>query len=94
MGNIETTTKFSRLQSNSSVEDNYYFTLVNCLFSLQLQRKTINLYLLYRKCSLKLDLKSGYLLHRKPFKDDEKCFQLHLKSSFCSRNIEVFVIIF
>ena len=79
MGNTKKTTKFSRLQSNSSVEDNYYFTLVNCLFSLQLQRKTIIVYLLYWKCSLKLDLKSGYLLHRKPFKDDKK---LDLKFNF------------
>ena len=47
MGNIETTTKFSRLKSISSIEDNYSFTLVIYLFlsvSLQLQRKTIILY--------------------------------------------------
>ena len=47
MGNIETTTKFSRLESISSIEDNYYFTLVIYLFSsvsLQLQKKTIILY--------------------------------------------------
>ena len=44
MGNIETTTKFSRLKSISSIEDNYSISLVIYLFSsvsLQLQRKTI-----------------------------------------------------
>ena len=47
MGNTETTTKFSRLNSISSIKDNYSFTLVTYLFSsvsLQLQRKTIILY--------------------------------------------------
>ena len=47
MGNIETTTKFSRLKSISNIEDKYSFTLVNYLFSsvsLQIQRKTIILY--------------------------------------------------
>ena len=46
LGNIETTTKFSRLKSISRIED-YSFTLVIYLFSsvsLQLQRKTIILY--------------------------------------------------
>ena len=44
MGNIETKTKFSRLKSISSVEDNHSFTLVIYFFSsvtLQIQRKTI-----------------------------------------------------
>ena len=44
MGNIETTTKFSRLKSISIIEDNYSISLVIYLFSsvsLQLQRKTI-----------------------------------------------------
>ena len=47
MGNIEITTKFSRLKSISSIDHNYSFTLVIYLFSsvsLQLQRKTIILY--------------------------------------------------
>ena len=47
MGYIETTTKFSRLKSVPSTEDNYSLTLVIYLFSnvsLQLQRKTIILY--------------------------------------------------
>ena len=47
MGNIETTMKYSRLKSISSIEDNYSFTLIIYLFSsvsLQLQRKTIILY--------------------------------------------------
>ena len=47
MGNIETTTKFSRLKSISSIEYNYSFTLVIYLFSsvsLQLQGKIIILY--------------------------------------------------
>ena len=47
MGNIETTRKFFRRKSISGIEDNYYFTLVNYLFSsvsLQLQKKTIILY--------------------------------------------------
>ena len=33
MGNIETTTKFSRLKSISSIEDDYFFTLVIYMFS-------------------------------------------------------------
>ena len=47
MGNLETTIKFSRLKSISSIEDNYSFTLVIYLFSsvsLQLQRKIIIIY--------------------------------------------------
>ena len=47
MGNIETTTKFSRLKSISITEDNYSISLVIYLFSsvsLQLQRKTIIFY--------------------------------------------------
>ena len=47
MGNIETTTKFSRLKSISSIEYNYSFALVIYLFSsvsLQLQGKIIILY--------------------------------------------------
>ena len=47
MGNIEVTTKFSKLKNIFSIEDNYSFTLVIYLFSsvsLQLQRKTIILY--------------------------------------------------
>ena len=47
MGNIEVTTKFSKLKNISRIEDNYSFTLVIYLFSsvsLQLQRKTIILY--------------------------------------------------
>ena len=47
MEKLETTTKFSRWKSISSVEDDYYFTLVIYLFSsvcLQLQWKTIILY--------------------------------------------------
>ena len=47
MGNIETTMKYSRLKSISSIEDNYSFTLIIHLFSsvsLQLQRNTIILY--------------------------------------------------
>ena len=42
MGNIENMTKFSRLKSISSIEDNYSFILVIYWFSsvsLQLQRK-------------------------------------------------------
>ena len=47
LGNIGTTTKFSRLKSIPTIEDNYAFTLVIYLFtgvSLQLQRETIMLY--------------------------------------------------
>ena len=32
-----------------------------------------------------------YLLDWKPFRSDEKCFLFHLKSSFCSQDIYVFV---
>ena len=28
-----------------------------------------------------------YLLHRKPFKNDEKCFLFHLTSSFGSQDV-------
>ena len=35
-----------------------------------------------------------YLLHWKPFKNDEKCFLFHLKSSFRSQDTYVFVIAF
>ena len=47
MGNIETTTKFSRLKSIPTTENDYSFTLVIYLFpsvSLQLQMKTIILF--------------------------------------------------
>ena len=47
MGNIEHTKNFYRLKSISSIENNYFFTLVIYLFlsvSLQLQRKTIIIY--------------------------------------------------
>ena len=47
MGDIETTTKFSRLRSISRIEDNYSFTLVIYLFSsvsLRLQRTATILY--------------------------------------------------
>ena len=46
MGNIETTTKFSRLKNISRIED-YSFTLVIYLFSsvsLQLERETVIFY--------------------------------------------------
>ena len=35
-----------------------------------------------------------YLLKWKPFKNDEKCFLFHLKSSFRSRDIWIFVLNF
>ena len=35
-----------------------------------------------------------YLLDWKPFKNDEKCLLFHLKRSFCSQDIYVFVTIF
>ena len=38
--------------------------------------------------------KKYYLLHWKPFKSDEKCFLFHLKSSFRSQYIQVFVMTF
>ena len=47
MGNIEATAKFCRLNSISSIENDYSFTLVNYLFSsvsLQIKRETIILY--------------------------------------------------
>ena len=37
---------------------------------------------------------SFYLLQRKPFKTDEKCFLLHLKSSLRSQDTETFVLTF
>ena len=38
--------------------------------------------------------KLHYLLHWKPFKNDEKCFLFYLKSSFRSQDILVFVMAF
>ena len=35
-----------------------------------------------------------YLLQWKPFKNDEKCFLFHLKSSFCFQDISSFVLTF
>ena len=35
-----------------------------------------------------------YLLQRKPFKNDEKCFLFHLKSSFHSQDILIFLLTF
>ena len=59
-GSKETTTKFSRLKSIFSIEDNYPFTLVICLFSsLFTITKEVNHPLLWRKCSLKLNLKKS-----------------------------------
>ena len=37
---------------------------------------------------------SLYLLQCKPFKNDEKCFLFHLKSSFCSQDNYIFVLTF
>ena len=37
---------------------------------------------------------SCYLVQRKPFKIDKKCFLFHLKSSFRSRDIYIFVLTF
>ena len=38
--------------------------------------------------------KLSYLLYWKSFENDEKCFLFHLKSSFCSQDIYVFVTTF
>ena len=65
MGNIETTTKFFRLKSISSIEDNYSFTLVIYLFSsvsLQLQRKIIILYC--EKNSIEIGFKEVWIFKR------------------------------
>ena len=64
MGNIETTTKFSRLKSISSIEDNYSFTLVINLLPSVLTIITKENYhpLLWRKCLLKLGLKKSEFL--------------------------------
>ena len=40
-------------------------------------------YLYVFKVGLSSTKKMCYLLHWKPFKNDEKCFVFHLKSSFC-----------
>ena len=47
-------------------------------------------------CGLKVGLSSSkkklfYLIQWKPFKNDEKCFLFHPKSSFRSQDIEIFV---
>ena len=33
-----------------------------------------------------------FLFHRNPFKNDQKCFLFHLKSSFRSQNIKILVL--
>ena len=53
---------------------------------------------IYNSVTLKsnshLQKKLSYLLYRKSFENDEKCFLFHLKSSFCSQDIYVFVTTF
>ena len=58
------------------------FSLVNVLFN-EIQSRTLT----FQK-------NLCYLLHWKPFKNDEKCFSFHFKSSFRSQNIEVFLMTF
>ena len=62
MGNIETTTKFSRLKSISSIEDNYSFSnlfVFQCLVTITKE----NYYpVLSRKCSLEFGLKKSEFL--------------------------------
>ena len=38
--------------------------------------------------------KMFFLFHRNPFKNDQKCFLFHLKSSFRSQNIKILVLTF
>ena len=57
----ETTMKFSRLKSISSIEDDYSFTLVIYLFQVFFTIKKGNYHPLLGKRSLKLDLKKSEL---------------------------------
>ena len=50
--------------------------------------------ILLKSESLAFQKKLSYLLGRKPFKNDEKYFLFHLKSSFSSEDILVFVTTF
>ena len=50
--------------------------------------------LAFLKVELSPSKKMHYLLHWKPFKNDEKYFLLQLKSSFRSQDISVFVMTF
>ena len=48
----------------------------------------------YQTQALNFQQNLFYLLQSKPFKNDEKCFLFHLKSSFCSQDIKLFVLTF
>ena len=48
----------------------------------------------YLKVKLSPSRKLYYFVHWKPFKNYEKWFLFHLKSSFCSQDIQVFVMTF
>ena len=39
-------------------------------------------------------IKNWWKIADTSFKNDEKCFSFHLKSSFCSQDIQVFILIF
>ena len=61
---------------------NVCFSLVDVLFN-EIQSRTLT----FQKILC-------YLLHCKPFKNDEKSFSFHFKSSFRSQDIEVFLMTF
>ena len=62
MGNIETTTKFSRLKSISSIEDNYSFSNLFVFECLVTNTKENYYPVLSRKCSLEFGLKKSEFL--------------------------------
>ena len=51
----------------------------------------VSLYRAAWSCTLRYEAISGKW---KPFKNDEKWFLFHLKSSFCSQDIYIFILIF
>ena len=72
--------------------------IVNFLKSNMLNWNTA-LFLSHKTENLKVELSSSkkklrYLVHWKPFKNDKKWFLFHLKFSFCSQDIEGFIMAF
>ena len=59
-----------------------------------MKRVSYNYYCKKLKLDSHLPKKLHYLLHRKPYKNDEECSLFHLKSSFSSQYIYVFIMAF
>ena len=92
MGNIETTTKFSRLNSISSIEDNYSFTLVIYLFSnvtLQITKENIILY-----CEEKFFSAFSLQLQRKMFIEIRLCNLMIYVFKGRVKIVKIFMVVF